>query len=169
MLGIPVAWLSTLVWSIAAALSFLALFLRAGILGVPLGAALSLQALVLALAALVLGRLRDLPTIIGAAVALGILEYGVSWNASSPLLVTPIIGAAVLIALLLQRRQYGRTDRDEAIGWRLADEIRPLQASARACRSCGSCDGAPSRSWSSGSCWSRSSCEPTRSSRRRRS
>ena len=34
MLGIPVSWLSTLVWSIAAALSFLALFLRAGILGV---------------------------------------------------------------------------------------------------------------------------------------
>ena len=33
MLGIPVAWMSTLVWSIAAALSFLALFLRAGILG----------------------------------------------------------------------------------------------------------------------------------------
>lgn len=127
MLGIPVAWLSTLVWSIAATLSFLALFLRAGILGVPLGAALSLQALVLALAAMVLGRLRDLPTIVGAAIALGILEYGVSWNASSPLLVTPIIGGAVLIALLLQRRQHGRADRDESVGWRLADEIRPLQ------------------------------------------
>jgi branched-chain amino acid transport system permease protein len=127
MLGIPDAWLSTLVWSIAAGLSFLALFLRAGILGVPLGAALSLQALVLALAALVLGRLRDLPTIVTAAVALGILEYGVSWNASSPPLVTPIIGGAVLVALLLQRRQYGRADRDEAIGWRLADEIRPLR------------------------------------------
>ncbi len=127
MLGIPVAWLSTLVWAIAAALSFLALFLRAGILGIPLGAALSLQALVLALAALVLGRLSDLTTIIAAAVALGILEYGVSWNATSPLLVTPIIGAAVLIALLLQRRRFGRADRDEAVGWRLADEVRPLR------------------------------------------
>ena len=127
MLGIPVAWLSTLVWAVASALSFLALFLRAGILGVPLGAALSLQALVLALAALVLGRLTDLPTIILTAIALGILEYGVAWNASSPLLVTPILGAAVLVALLLQRRRYGRTDRDEAVGWRLADEIRPLR------------------------------------------
>jgi branched-chain amino acid transport system permease protein len=126
MLGIPVAWLSTLVWAIAAGLSFLALFLRAGILGVPLGAALSLSTLVLALAALVIGRLRHLPTVATAAVALGILEYGVSWNASSPLLVTPIIGAAVLVALLLQRRQYGRADRDEAAAWRLADEVRPL-------------------------------------------
>lgn len=127
MLGIPVAWLSTLVWAIAAGLSFLALFLRAGILGVPLGTALSLTTLVLALAALVIGRLRHLPTVATAAVALGVLEYGVSWNASSPLLVTPIVGAAVLVALLLQRRQYGRADRDEAAAWRLADEVRPLQ------------------------------------------
>jgi branched-chain amino acid transport system permease protein len=127
MLGIPVAWLSTLVWAIAAGLSFLALFLRAGILGVPLGAALSLTALVQALAALVIGRLRHLPTVATSAVALGILEYGVAWNASTPLLVMPIIGAAVLVALLLQRRQYGRADRDEAAGWRLADEVRPLE------------------------------------------
>ena len=127
MLGIPVAWLSTLVWGIAAALSFLALFLRAGILGVPLGAALSLSTLVLALAALVIGRLRHLPTVATTAIALGVLEYGVAWNASSPLLVTPIVGAAVLVALLLQRRQYGRADRDEAAAWRLADEVRSLQ------------------------------------------
>ena len=127
MLGIPVAWLSTLVWAIAAGLSFLALFLRAGILGIPLGAALSLSNLVLALAALVIGRLRHLPTVATTAVALGVLEYGVAWNASSPLLVTPIVGAAVLIALLLQRRQYGRSDRDEAAAWRLADEVRPLE------------------------------------------
>lgn len=128
MLGIPVAWLSTLVWMIAAGLSFLALFLRAGILGLPLGAALSLVALVQALAALVIGRLRNLPTVATTGVALGVLEYGVAWNASSPLLVTPIVGGFVLVALLLQRRQYGRADRDEAAAWRLADEVRPLTA-----------------------------------------
>ena len=43
LLGIPVGWLSTVVWMLAASLSFLALFLRAGILGVPLGSALSLS------------------------------------------------------------------------------------------------------------------------------
>ena len=127
MLGIPVAWLSTLVWAIAAGLSFLALFLRAGILGVPLGSALSLNSLVIALAALVIGRLRHLPTVAISAVALGVLEYGVAWNASSPLLVTPIVGGAVLVALLLQRRQYSRADLDETAAWRLADEIRPLR------------------------------------------
>ena len=63
MLGIPVAWLSTLVWALAAGLSFLALFLRAGILGVPLGSAIRIVALVQALAALVIGRMDRLPTI----------------------------------------------------------------------------------------------------------
>ena len=126
MLGIPVSWLSTLVWAIASGLSFLALFLRAGILGVPLGSALSIIALVQALAALVIGRLRSLPTVATSAIALGVLESGVAWNASSPLLVTPIVGAAVLVALLLQRRQYDRADQDDGSSWRLADEIRAL-------------------------------------------
>jgi branched-chain amino acid transport system permease protein len=126
MLGIPVSWLSTLVWAIASGLSFLALFLRAGILGVPLGSALSIIALVQALAALVIGRLRNLPTVATSAIALGVLESGVAWNASSPLLVAPIVGIAVLVALLLQRRQYGRADQDDGSSWSLADEIRAL-------------------------------------------
>jgi branched-chain amino acid transport system permease protein len=126
MLGIPVSWLSTLVWAIASGLSFLALFLRAGILGVPLGSALSIIALVQALAALVIGRLRNLPTVATSAIALGVLESGVAWNASSPLLVAPIVGIAVLVALLLQRRRYGRADQDDGSSWSLADEIRAL-------------------------------------------
>ncbi|MFM8564408.1 MAG: ABC transporter permease [Acidimicrobiia bacterium] len=127
MLGIPVGWLSTAVWGIAGLLSFLALFLRAGILGVPLGNALSISALVLALAALVIGRLRNLTTIAVAAVALGILEYGVSWNAESPLLVAPFVGAAVMTALLMQRRSSSRLDQDTTASWRLADEVRDVE------------------------------------------
>lgn len=126
LLGIPTGWLSTLVWMLAAGMSFLALFMRAGILGVPIGNALSIGELVLALAALVIGRLRHLPTIAFAAVALGILEYGISWNASSPLLVAPFIGVAVMTALLLQRRGTTRLDNDTTASWRLADEIRAL-------------------------------------------
>jgi branched-chain amino acid transport system permease protein len=126
MLGIPVSWLSTLVWAIASGLSFMALFLRAGILGVPLGSALSIIALVQALAALVIGRLRNLPTVATSAIALGVLESGVAWNASSPLLVAPIVGVAVLVALLLQRRQTDRADQDDGSSWSLADEIRAL-------------------------------------------
>lgn len=126
LLGIPVGWLSTVVWMLASALSFLALFLRAGILGVPLGSALSISTLVLALAALVIGRLRHLPTVAAAAVALGIFEYGVQWNASSPLLIAPFVGAAVMTALLTQRRETTRSDLDVQMSWRLADEVREL-------------------------------------------
>ncbi|MGA0153654.1 MAG: branched-chain amino acid ABC transporter permease, partial [Ilumatobacteraceae bacterium] len=88
---------------------------------------LSISALVLALAALVIGRLRNLTTIAVAAVALGVLEYGVSWNADSPLLVAPFIGAAVMAALLLQRRSSSRFDQDTTASWRLADEVRELE------------------------------------------
>ncbi|MFZ9396953.1 MAG: ABC transporter permease [Ilumatobacteraceae bacterium] len=126
LLGIPVGGLSTIVWMLAAFLSFLALFLRAGILGVPLGNALSISTLVQALAALVIGRLRNLGTIAVAAVALGILEYGVAWNAESPLLVAPFVGAAVMAALLMQRRGSTRLDQDTTASWRLADEVRDL-------------------------------------------
>lgn len=126
LLGIPVGGLSTIVWMLAAFLSFLALFLRAGIMGVPLGNALSISTLVQALAALVIGRLRNLGTIAVAAVALGILEYGVAWNAESPLLVAPFVGAAVMAALLMQRRGSTRLDQDTTASWRLADEVRDL-------------------------------------------
>jgi len=126
LLGIPVGGLSTVVWMLAAFLSFLALFLRAGILGVPLGNALSISTLVQALAALVIGRLRNLGTIAVAAVAVGILEYGVAWNAESPLLVAPFVGAAVMAALLMQRRGSTRLDQDTTASWRLADEVRDL-------------------------------------------
>ncbi len=128
MLGIPVGWLGTIVWSLAAVLSFVALFLRAGILGVPIGSALGMTTLLLALAALVIGRLDRLPTVAISAVALGVLEYGVAWNASSPLLVAPIVSAAVLVALLLQRRSRSRAD-DATASWKAADEIRPIAPS----------------------------------------
>jgi branched-chain amino acid transport system permease protein len=126
MLGIPVGRLSTVVWGMAAVLSFLALFLRAGILGVPLGSALSITALVQALAALVIGRLVNLPAIAVTAVALGVLEYGVTWNMNSPLATAPIMATAVLVALLLQRRDVARVATDTTASWRSVDEVRPL-------------------------------------------
>ena len=126
MLGIPVARLSTIVWSLAAALSFLALFLQATVLGVPLGSAIRVSALVQALAALVIGRMNRLPTIAMTAIALGVLEYGVRWNHDDPALADPLMAAAVLIALLLQRRQQLRRDTDLTSTWRGVEEVRPL-------------------------------------------
>jgi branched-chain amino acid transport system permease protein len=132
MLGIPVGRLATVVWVVAALLSFVALFLRAGILGVPWGTAIGPTTLLPAVAALAIGRFSDLPSVALTAVAIGILEYGVTWNASSPLLVAPILGAAVFVTLLSRRVQLGRVDQSSAATWRLADEIRPATPSPAA-------------------------------------
>jgi branched-chain amino acid transport system permease protein len=126
MLGIPVARLNTVVWSIAGGLAFLALFLRSGISGVPLGYAAGLPALLVALAALVIGRLEQLPAIAAAAVALTLLESGITWNSESPFLAYPIMAAAMFLALIAQRPSALRRDNDTTSSWRGAEEVRPL-------------------------------------------
>ncbi len=131
MLGIPVARLSTVVWAVAAALSFISLYLRAGILGVPIGSAFDVVNLLYAMAALVIGRLQNLLRIAIAGIAIGFHDYWVTWHASSPLLVVPMVSVAVLAALLLQRRTTSRRDSDATSSWRGAEEIRPLDAATR--------------------------------------
>jgi branched-chain amino acid transport system permease protein len=126
LLGVPVKRLQTVVWVVATVLSFLAVFLRAGILGLPFGSAFTFSLLLSALAALTLGRLTDLPTIAITAVALGILELAVDWNAESPLLIDPIIGLVIVVGLLVQRRGTSRAELQTTSTWHAADEVRPI-------------------------------------------
>ncbi|QYG92742.1 ABC transporter permease [Iamia sp. SCSIO 61187] len=131
LLGIPVHRVQTLVWAVAGLLAFVATFLRAGILGLPVGSALSFGILLRALAALLIGRMTNLTLIASSAVALGVLELGVQWNASSPLLIDPILAAVIGIALVVQRRKSGRVGDEDASGWQAADEVRPVPAVLR--------------------------------------
>ena len=126
MLGIPVGRLNTLVWAIAAAMSFVALFLRSGIIGVPVGYAAGLPALLQSLAALVIARLERLPTVAAAAIALGLLESGVRFNSDTPAAAYPIMAAVMFVVLLVQRTSSSRRDNDAASTWRGAEEVRPL-------------------------------------------
>ncbi len=126
MLGIPVSRLNTVVWAIAGALAYLGLFLRSGISGVPLGFAAGLPALLVALAALVIGRLERLPTIACAAMALTLLESGINWNSESPFLAYPIMAGAMFVALLAQRSSALRRDNDATSSWRGAEQVRPV-------------------------------------------
>ncbi|MGI9052559.1 MAG: ABC transporter permease subunit [Ilumatobacteraceae bacterium] len=132
MLGVPTARLNTVVWGIAAILSFIALFLKAGISGVPIGFAAGLPLLLQALAALVIGRLEHLPTVAFAAIALGLLEFGALNNADSPVLAYPIMAAAIFVVLLVQRTSSARRDNDATSSWRGAEEVRPLPAAVLA-------------------------------------
>lgn len=137
LLGIPVQRLHTYVWSIAAVLSFVAIFLRAGIAGLPFGSVFSFTVLLTALAALTLGRLTNMPAVVLSAVALGLLEQGVSWNdsvslgpltldISSALVVAPVMGLVIVVALLVQRVGDTRAERDSLSSWKASDEVRPV-------------------------------------------
>jgi branched-chain amino acid transport system permease protein len=124
LLGVPVARLQTVVWSLAGFLAFAAVFLRSGILDVPSGSALGFGVLLRALVALVLGRLTDLTAVTAAAVALGVLEMGIGWS-HDPSLIDPVLGVIVVVALLWRRRQVDG-DVVDATAWRAADEVRPV-------------------------------------------
>lgn len=130
LLGVPVKSLHTIVWSIAGVLAFLALFLRSGIVGLPIGAALSFGILLRALAALMLGRMTNLTTIACSAMAIGVLEMGVDWNGflgqKSPLLIEPVVAIVAVGALLLRRKDVSRLETDTASSWTANDEVRPV-------------------------------------------
>ncbi len=127
LLGIPVTRLQTVVWTVAAALSFVAVLLQAGILGLPVGIGLSWTALLAAFAALVMGGLTDLVAVGVSAVALGVLQQGVLWDhQNDPNLVDVVLAVVVVAAMLLRRRSRSRADRDTTTSWAAADEIRPV-------------------------------------------
>jgi branched-chain amino acid transport system permease protein len=139
LLGIPVGRLHTVVWAVAAALSFLALFLQAGVVGIPLGNSVGLTVLLSALAALMLGRLSDLPAVVSSSIALGLLEAHVRWNdelAFGPLhldlgsdfVVAPVLAVVILVTLLARRRGVTRAEGDATSSWQAAGDVRPIPA-----------------------------------------
>jgi ABC-type branched-subunit amino acid transport system ATPase component/branched-subunit amino acid ABC-type transport system permease component len=127
LLGIPVHRLHTIVWAGAAALAYVTMFLRGGILGLPTGEVLGFSVLLRSLVALMLGRLTNLVAVTTSAVALGVLELGIAWDHSVQL-VDPVLGVIVLVALVLQRRDAPGADTGEASAWRAAEEVRPIPA-----------------------------------------
>jgi branched-chain amino acid transport system permease protein len=124
LLGVPVKRIETVVWVIATVLSALAVFMRAGIVGLPIGRVLGPSILVRALAAVVMARMERLPTIFAASAILGMLESSLIFNGSTTL-VDPIMFVVILGTLLFQRRgQMARTDEQSA--WQSAAQFRPI-------------------------------------------
>ncbi len=134
LLGVPVKRLQTLVWAIAALLAFTATFLRAGILGLPVGSVLSLGILLRSLTALLLGGMTRLTVIGSSAIALGVLELGIDWHQGETLPfvdfefppLDAVLAFVILVALVLRRRGAGRTDLDGQSSWQAINEVRPI-------------------------------------------
>jgi branched-chain amino acid transport system permease protein len=127
LLGIPVRRIQTLVWALAALLSFIGVFLRAGVVGLPSVTVLGFGGLLFALAALMLGRLDDLPAVALAAVALGVLEQGVAWNnPRTPEVIYLVVAVIVVVTLAFRRRSTARSEQGDSSSWQTADEVRPI-------------------------------------------
>jgi branched-chain amino acid transport system permease protein len=132
MLGIPVNRLQTVTWIVAGVLSYLSVFLKAAIVGLPLGPTFGLTALVGALGALALGGFTDLPVMAVAAVAIGTLEQGVAWDdPASPTLVLAVIAAVVLLGMFVRQLVQRSAGRDSAVQWALASGVRETPAALK--------------------------------------
>jgi branched-chain amino acid transport system permease protein len=133
-LGIPVRRLHMVVWTVASALAFLAMFLRAGAVGLPIGEVLSPFFLVQALAAAVFGRFERFTTIAAAAIGIGIVDKAMTFQAGNrPAYNDAVLFGIVLAGLLLTRRGTGtgRVDSDESATWQATREIRPVPRELR--------------------------------------
>ena len=133
-LGIPVKRLHTVVWVVASVLAFLAMFLRAGAVGLPIGAVLAPTFLVQALAAAVFGRFERFATIATAAIGLGIVDQAMTFQSGNKAAYNDaVLFVIVLVGLLLTRRGRGtgRVDTDASATWQATKEIRPVPREMR--------------------------------------
>jgi ABC-type branched-subunit amino acid transport system permease subunit len=133
-LGIPVKRLHTVVWVVASVLAFLAMFLRAGAVGLPIGEVLAPTFLVQALAAAVFGRFERFTTIAAAAIGLGIVDQSMTFQpGNKPAYNDAVLFGIVLAGLLVTRRSKGsgRVDSDASATWEAIQETRPVPQEMR--------------------------------------
>ena len=127
LLGVPVKRINTIVWIVASVLAAVAMLLRAGVIGMPIGRVLGPAILLRALAAAVIGRMENYSVIFAAALGLGIIERAVFWNTADAQLADPVLFVVVLGALLIQRQgRISRTEDAQMSTWRAARDIRPI-------------------------------------------
>ncbi len=133
-LGIPVKRLHTVVWVVASVLAFLAMFLRAGAVGLPIGETLAPVFLVQALAAAVFGRFERFTTIAAAAIGLGIVDQSMTFQSGNKEAYNvAVLFGIVLVGLLVTRRGTGtgRVDSDASATWQATREMRPIPREMR--------------------------------------
>ena len=125
-LGIPVKRLHTIVWVIASVLAYIAMFLRAGAVGLPIGQVLGPTFLIQALAAAVIGRMEKLPTIAFAAIGIGIIDKAMSVQPGNrPSFNDAVLFLIVAVALLLTKRPTTTRSGDVST-WQSVREVRPI-------------------------------------------
>ena len=125
LLGVPVKRIETIVWVVAALLSFTGVFLRAGVVGLPFGQLVGPALLVRALAAAVIGKMERFSVILVASLGLGVVESAIVFSTGRASNVDPILFVVIVAAMLI--RKAGAPSRtDERSSWQSAKDIRPI-------------------------------------------
>ena len=133
MLGIPVRRLQSIVWALAAVLSFVGVMLyahNAG--GLPRGYPLGPEVLLLALAAAVIGRFDHIPTIVLTSVGLGVLNASILYDWPDPIQRDFGLALIVIVGVLLVRQHgLGRVRAGVVSSWDATREVRPIPPELR--------------------------------------
>jgi branched-chain amino acid transport system permease protein len=130
LLGVRVKRVSMIVWIVAGFLSAVTAILQAPVTGFQLGALAGFSLLMRALAAAVIGRMESLPVTFGAAVLLTMGQQVIFYGTGRSGPDTGLILAAVLVALLVQRRRMGRLDVGSST-WQAVQEVRGVPTELR--------------------------------------
>lgn len=124
MTGIFAARMSSLAWAIAGALSALTAILTQPTQGFSGEGFFGPSLLLRAMACAVIARMTSLPIALAAGVGLGIIEQLVIYNYSQGSLMSVVLFAIIVIALLVQRPRTGREE--EKGSWAAVQALRPI-------------------------------------------
>lgn len=127
LLGISVPLLSSMVWVIAGMLSAAGVIANGALTNPAIASAFVPQAILPALVAAVIGRMRSLPVTVAAAVGLTVLQRAFFWSFPQRAnLFQILLFAALLVALLLQRKRLLRSEAGGAESWQAVQEQRSI-------------------------------------------
>jgi branched-chain amino acid transport system permease protein len=134
LLGIPVRRVHLVVWMIAAVLSALGIFLRAPLVGLPIGTITGPSILLPALAAAVIARMESLPVAFGAGIALGVVDLSTFYSTKDSRLSAAILLPVILVALLVQRGAFSRVGEAANASYRSVHEPKGVPVQLRGLR-----------------------------------
>lgn len=132
MLGISVGKLSSLVWIIAGALAGVGVILTGLVVTPGTASGIAPAVLLPALAAAVIGRMRNLPVTVGAAVVISIVSQATlnSYRRDGALIDVGLF-VVVAVGLFFQRRRSQRSEDAGSAGWEAVEEQRPVPKELR--------------------------------------
>lgn len=126
LLGIPVRRVATVVWILAGTLSAVAIFLRAPLVGLPLGGLIGPAVLLYGLSVAVIARMDSLPTALVAGMGIGMIDQAAVYSARRASLSYSVMLLVIIVALLAQRKALSRAYDMAANTWQSVKEYRPI-------------------------------------------